>query len=566
MPVISEAYRDLNRQLHAENPNFGRDHFGWSRYARDLIEGNGYGAVLDYGCGKGELKRKLADLSGVEIREYDPAIEGKEAAPKPAELVVCTDVLEHIEPQNLNAVLRDLRRVTQRRLFATIFLKASGKTLADGRNAHLIQKPGAWWREKLLEHFQVLAWEERGAVVACELVAKGHTGKIKPRGRRRFTPEMRAFLGDIRSKINASSDAFSQVGELRMWEGVGDEPADLTAACDILEHLDDIDAALADLARCSQKCAFVGAKTTPLVTAWDWRRALEKRFRFATWQEIEGRVMMIGAPAISVQGVTAVGAVASDDRWSHVEAACSRVSDRIRLSDPHGRTAVVACYGPSLIDTIDQLRELAGRDDVDLISVSGAHDFLIERGIVPDYHVECDPRPHKALNLERSHGGVIYLIASVCHQDYFDRLGEADIRLWHVSTQDHVLRLIHDLGEDPKHVISGGGSVGLRSIPLLYAMGYRAMSFFGMDCSFADDGEAQWAGKHAGKRQDVVDVDCGGRIFKSSPVLLTYATNFFETVQKVSDLDVRLYGDGLLQGMTRYYQDQGAAAQAVAAE
>jgi hypothetical protein len=64
---------------------------------------------------------------------------------------------------------------------------------------------------------------------------------------------------------------------------------------------------------------------------------------------------------------------------------------------------------------------------------------------------------------------------------------------------------------------------------------------------------------HAGKRQDVVEVLCGDRLFHSSPILLTYATNFFETIQKVTDLNIRLYGDGLLQNMVKFFQAQGQA-------
>jgi hypothetical protein len=30
------------------------------------------------------------------------------------------------------------------------------KILADGRNAHLIQKPSSWWLGKLIQHFEIL--------------------------------------------------------------------------------------------------------------------------------------------------------------------------------------------------------------------------------------------------------------------------------------------------------------------------------------------------------------------------------------------------------------------------
>jgi hypothetical protein len=559
--LISEDYRQLNKQLHADNPIYGNDNFGWSKYAKDLAEQNGYKTVLDYGCGKGRLKAEFASNEAITVSEYDPAIEGKDAEPEPAELVTCLDVLEHIEPVHLNAVLRDLRRVTQKRLFVSIFTQPAEKTLSDGRNAHLLVKPGVWWRAKLLEYFQVLLWEERGPVIAAELVAKKHMGTIKARSRRQMTPHMQAYLNNIRDQINGASDTFSQIATTRMFEGIDDHPADLQGACDIVEHLDDIDAALAQVASLSLKCTFCAVKVTDLHTEYDWKRVIERRFRVGQWDSGHGRLLAVGSPTLHVQGIVAVGAVASDDRWENVKAATQRIAKRVDVAPQvHGRTAIVACYGPSLAETIDALKEEAAKPDVDVISVSGAHDFLISHGIVPRYHIECDPRPHKALNIDASHPGVEYLIASVCHEDYFNRLGEdANIRLWHVSTQEHVMRLITELKEDPKHIISGGGSVGLRSIPLLYAMGYRNLFIFAMDCSFKTDGETvhQWAGKHAGKRQDLCEVKCDEEVFISSPVLLTYATNFFETIQKVTDLNIRLYGNGLLQAMSRYYMGQG---------
>lgn len=559
MPLISEEYRQLNKQLHQDRPDYGDDKSQWSGYALNLTRSNGYNSVLDYGCGKGKLAKVFAE-AGITVAEYDPAIEGKDGDPQPAELVTCCDVLEHIEPVHLNAVLRHLKELTQKRLFAVISCRPAGKTLADGRNAHLIVKPGSWWREKLADYFQVLTWEERGSVAACELVAKKHMGRLKPKARRAMTPDMTNFMIGIRDQVNAASDAFSQLSNMRMWEGFDDRPADLQGACDVLEHMNDIDEALAEFARNSLKCSFVAIKTNDLITEWDWKRVIEKRIRVAQWQKEGEHLIGIGAPGITVQGICAVGAVGDDDRWRNVEASLARITKRIETADKHDRVAVVACYGPSLLETIDTLKASYESGEVDVVSVSGSHDLLLSHGIVPKYHIECDPRPHKALNIDQSRPDVIYMVASVCHPEYFDKLGDADIRLWHVSTAEHVMRLIGEAKENPRHIISGGGSVGLRSIPLLYALGYREMHMFGLDCSFKSDGETvqQWAGKHAGKRQDVCEVLCDQELFISSPVLLTYATNFFETIQKVTDLNVRLYGRGLLQAMCKYYMSQGA--------
>jgi hypothetical protein len=136
------------------------------------------------------------------------------------------------------------------------------------------------------------------------------------------------------------------------------------------------------------------------------------------------------------------------------------------------------------------------------------------------------------------------------HSVLFDKLGpEADIALWHVASMSQAASLVDKLGENPGNVITGGGSVGLRSISLLYAMGYRRFSIHGMDCSFRDEGEMQHAGKHAGKKQGIVSHRCGDRVFSTSNTLRSYATDFIETIQRVNDLDIKLNGNGLLQAM-----------------
>ena len=146
MTLISDSYRAQNVQLH-NNPNYGR---GGGKWAHRLTGWEGRD-VLDYGCGKGALKKAL----DFDIDEYDPAVEGKDADPVPHDYVVCTDVLEHIEPSNLNDVLEHLQRLTLKEGFFVVSTKHAKKFLPDGRNAHLLVKPGQWWAELISEYFVI---------------------------------------------------------------------------------------------------------------------------------------------------------------------------------------------------------------------------------------------------------------------------------------------------------------------------------------------------------------------------------------------------------------------------
>jgi 2-polyprenyl-3-methyl-5-hydroxy-6-metoxy-1,4-benzoquinol methylase len=151
LALISPKYQVMQRILHAQPRGYGGRGDKWAVTVLALIAELEASSVLDYGCGQGSLRRAVmaSDPPGVRFDEYDPAIPGKDGLPSFADLVVCTDVLEHIEPERLDAVLMHLGRLARKAVFAVISLKDSNKILADGRNAHLIQRPSTWWRRRL---------------------------------------------------------------------------------------------------------------------------------------------------------------------------------------------------------------------------------------------------------------------------------------------------------------------------------------------------------------------------------------------------------------------------------
>lgn len=140
--LISEHYRDQNAQLHKLRSDYGSNGHRYASQIRELAQAMGTQDILDYGAGKQTLSDALV---GLNVKSYDPAFPEISSLPEPADLVVCGDVLEHIEPEYLDAVLDDLQRVTKKCLFATIATRPAAKTLPDGRNTHLIQQDLRWW-------------------------------------------------------------------------------------------------------------------------------------------------------------------------------------------------------------------------------------------------------------------------------------------------------------------------------------------------------------------------------------------------------------------------------------
>jgi 2-polyprenyl-3-methyl-5-hydroxy-6-metoxy-1,4-benzoquinol methylase len=146
---ISDAYRALNRELHESPRGFG--HSGAkhaesvAKFARMLKATS----LLDYGCGAGCLAERLRQLgAAIEISEYDPAVPKYSQTPSSADLVVCTDVLEHVEPDRIDAVVRHIGELANKGAYLCISTQPAHKTLSDGRNAHLIVQPPSWWKSK----------------------------------------------------------------------------------------------------------------------------------------------------------------------------------------------------------------------------------------------------------------------------------------------------------------------------------------------------------------------------------------------------------------------------------
>ena len=71
--------------------------------------------------------------------------------PKPCEMVVCTDVLEHVEPDKLDAVMDHIFRLTGKLAYFVISTRFANAVLPDGRNAHLSIHDADWWITGLRE-------------------------------------------------------------------------------------------------------------------------------------------------------------------------------------------------------------------------------------------------------------------------------------------------------------------------------------------------------------------------------------------------------------------------------
>ena len=146
--MISEEYRKMNAEMHEDKEHYGTSGQKYAQQILQLATAMKAEAVLDYGCGKATLSNVLPQLN---VINYDPCIEQFNTPPEPADVVVCSDVMEHVEPEHVEEVIHDLIRLTKKALFLLISTQPAIKNLPDGRNAHLTIKPAEWWLTQFMD-------------------------------------------------------------------------------------------------------------------------------------------------------------------------------------------------------------------------------------------------------------------------------------------------------------------------------------------------------------------------------------------------------------------------------
>lgn len=285
-----------------------------------------------------------------------------------------------------------------------------------------------------------------------------------------------------------------------------------------------------------------------------WRALIEGQLGLREWYVFdhpEKRIICTARRTTEWQMGAVYGAMRPPERRAQILHNITTHKPRVKVPQPENNVPVImVCYGPSIHETwrgaVNEAKYLGGV----IVSNSGAHDFLIKKGVIPNYHVEIDPREERAQFSDEPHKDVEYLIASTCSPKLTEKLASYNMKLFHLNSGQES-EVIYE--HEPDAVMTDGGAcVSLRAMSLLYQMGHRYFSIYGFDCSFKND--MQWAGKHPGKLHKVQEAKFPAipdRVFKTSSALLTYATQFFEHVRMLPDAKFYLHGDGLLQNWAR---------------
>jgi hypothetical protein len=145
---LTQQYQKLHEQGHFPGNSTAK----WSQHIKALIDKHQPKSILDYGCGKGlqYYKDKLHDQWGVEMPAlYDPGVPqlaNRNILNVDYDLIICTDVMEHLDGAGLYLAFKDILFAANKAAFIAITCRPAKKMLPDGRNCHITVQPPIWWR------------------------------------------------------------------------------------------------------------------------------------------------------------------------------------------------------------------------------------------------------------------------------------------------------------------------------------------------------------------------------------------------------------------------------------
>jgi hypothetical protein len=152
---------------------------------------------------------------------------------------------------------------------------------------------------------------------------------------------------------------------------------------------------------------------------------------------------------------------------------------------------IIVGGGPSLQDTLPDIKKrLRLSKKTKILAVNKSHDWLLERGIKPDFCAMCDPGQWIS-DYVTPQKGVKYLLGSALHNDTLNKFVRFDdqVYIWHGASAFKEGKLIDWAQETyPNTPLpffdTVGSTIGLLAIYLSAAMGFRKAEIHGFDSCF----------------------------------------------------------------------------------
>lgn len=233
-----------------------------------------------------------------------------------------------------------------------------------------------------------------------------------------------------------------------------------------------------------------------------------------------------------------------DVLFGNIQSCVDRQLPLISSVDGHDRIAVVVGGGPSLADTMEDIRALQDNGAV-VYALNGAGLYLQSHGIIPHALIILDARDHNHKFLKGLDLSVTLYLASQCDPGVFDAAIDAGFSIvcWHppMDGKSGVTET------RPTVLIDGGTTVGIRSLHMMWVLGYRTLHLFGYDSSYRDKADHAYV-QPENESDRRIPCDIGGIQFLSSPWMIRQVDDFQNLAPQFMKcgMNFHVHGSGLL--------------------
>lgn len=219
----------------------------------------------------------------------------------------------------------------------------------------------------------------------------------------------------------------------------------------------------------------------------------------------------------------------------------------------HDKHAVIVGGAPSINSFVDEIKRRS-EGGQDIIALNNCWKWLEKRGIKTAMQVMVDARPENVDFVPPSGSNILRLYATQCDHRLITLSKNENTLLWN----SYLPELPDSFSDKNMLWVGSGTSVGLRSIFLLYMMGYRHFHIYGYDSSYQNEAGHAYEQK-LNNGEKVLDVIVQGRTFKSAPWMITQAQEFLEVMEYMTGQGCQftIHGDGLLQYMVKTCLTEG---------
>lgn len=140
-------YKDIYANI------YGNSSFVYFDFVAEIIKKRNPRSVLDYGCGWSDLVCYFWNDGKRIVERFDPAIPRFKNFPqRQFDLILCTDVMEHIGIGDLDRTLTEMASLGNNVLFVISTVPAK-TILPDGRNAHVTLLTESEWMGWIKDYF-----------------------------------------------------------------------------------------------------------------------------------------------------------------------------------------------------------------------------------------------------------------------------------------------------------------------------------------------------------------------------------------------------------------------------